>query len=144
MPGLDRNSTVNAYHNLSGWLRDVRACLDDLRDSDRAGTNLAMLNDLLQEVMEMFDDYRSDDDEPEADELVGEDAYDDVDVPGPRDSGGPGTVRRRDAPRRVVPVGRLTSVGDVLPRNLPEEGGSGRSDAARVARTKKGVKRGKK
>jgi len=136
---------MHEYHNLAGWLRDVRACLNNLRDSDRAGTNLATLHDLLQEVLEMFDDSGSDHDEPDADELVGEDDLDDVDVPGPGDSRGPGALRRRDAPRRVLSVGRFASVGDVLPRDGKEEGSSRRSRPAPVARASKGrVKRGKK
>jgi len=139
----------NAYHNLAGWLRDVKSVLTDegypLADSYYWELR-AVLEQLLDNVpTETVDGDESDiigDDESDADDVESEDGLADVVVQRPGDRGDASTVRRGPAARRTRKVGGAAGVADPLPRPVPEEGRSRRGRTAGVARAGGGVKRG--
>jgi len=139
---------MNAYHNLAGWLRDLRAVLNDRASYDLADSYYWQLADLLSEMLddverntEVFGDGL---DESDAEEL--EPSDDDVDVVDerPRDSGNAGSVHRRSRTRSVRKVGGSAGMADTLPRDVQAKGSRSRSRPAPVAGAGKRVTRGKK
>jgi len=139
---------MNAYHNLAGWLRDLRAVLNDRASYDLADSYYWQLCDLLTE---MLDDLECNDaieglgpDESDADDLESTDADVDVVVQRSRDSGDAGSVHRRSRTRSVRKVGGSAGMADTLPRDVQASGRSRRGRAAPVAGAGKRVTRGKK
>lgn len=151
---------MNAYHNLAGWLRDVRAALQDTQGGNinpMSGALVAQLNDLLVDIHEMFDDGELDgdletadesdvlpDDDIEDDEHV-DDGHDEVVVRRPRI----GRLAREE--RRAVGSGRSGVVDGPAPVAVPvppvvQKTGRGRSrkPAPVAGAGKRGVSRGKK
>jgi len=117
---------VNAYHNLAGWLRDVRSVLGDR--TELADSYYWQLRDLLEEVLELVGDDVSD-----SDALEPEDADDDVVVQRPRDSGDAGAQRGGARARRQHPLGGAARMANLLPRDVQEEGRQRRSRTAALA-----------
>lgn len=120
---------MNAYHNLAGWLRDVRSVLGDR--TELADSYYWQLRDLVEEVLELVGD-----DEPDAEELESEDADTDVADIGQGDGSEPRSDGRRARPRSAAAVGGSPGMGDVLPRVRGEQSSQRTAgDAARVAGT---------
>lgn len=116
---------ANAYYNLAGWLRDVRACLNGTDDLGR--TYRAQLEDLLDELGG---------DESTSDELESEDADADLDSAGPGDSGDAGPVSSGPGSRSQAPLGGPAWMADLLSRVMRLEAGQPASDAPAVARAR--------
>jgi len=150
--GLDRCVTVNAYHNLAGWLRDVRGVLNAGPRDDLAATYHDQMVDLLTELMtESIEDVVEakqlalpgvGPDESDSEDMESEDADLDAAVQRPRVS----SLARKD-PSRPLPSGKgkmggAAGMADPLPRDVQAERSSRRSRPAPVARTGGGVKRG--
>jgi len=139
---------MNAYHNLAGWLRDLRAVLNDRASYDLADSYYWQLADLLTE---MLDDVERNTevfghglDESDADDLESTDADVDVAVRRTRDGGEPGSVHRRSRTRSVRKVGGSAGMADTLPRDVQAKGSRRRGGPAPLAGARKGVTRGKK
>jgi len=129
---------MNERYNLSGWLRDVRSCLDS--PDDRGLTMLTQLKDLLEEVVDGGDECI--DDGPDADELEPEDADDDVVMRQPGVGVRARAERRRLGAGRQGNVGGSAPVADVLPRDVPEARKRSTGRSTPVARAKPAVKKG--
>jgi len=130
----DHEVNVNAYHNLAGWLRDVRAVLGDR--TELADSYYYQLRDLLEEALDLVGDDVSD-----SEELEPQDADTDVEVLGPGDGGSPRTERGRTDPREHNAMGRAPGMGDPLPRAREETRRRSRSGAPPVAGAGQRVKR---
>jgi len=138
---------MNAYHNLAGWLRDLRAVLNDRASYQLADSYYWQLADLLTEMFDDIGDANEGDigdDEPDADDLESTDADVDVVVQRARDSGDAGSVHRRPRTRSVRKVGGSAGVADTLPRDVQTKRSRSRSRPAPLAGARKGVTRGKK
>jgi len=138
---------MNAYHNLAGWLRDLRAVLNDRASYQLADSYYWQLADLLTEMFDDIGDANEGDigdDEPDADDLESTDADVDVVVQRARDSGDAGSVHRRSRTRSVRKVGGSAGMADTLPRDVQAKRSRGRSGPAPLAGARKGVTRGKK
>lgn len=138
---------MNAYHNLAGFLRDLRAVLTDIRqartpDNPLSGTYSVQLYDLLAELDEVFDDGESEgiDDESDADDLESADADDGVADAGPGDSGSPGAHGGRLVSRRMRALGRAAGVELPVPHPVSEAELRRESSRATLARTKPRLK----
>jgi len=126
---------ANEYYNLAGWLRDVRAVLNN--GDDRALTYRAHLYDLFAELVPL--EAYGGDDESVPDELESEDADDDVVSTGPRDGSNPRKVGLRPGTERQAPVGRAPRMDNVLPRDVRAEERAAASHALAVARARQAV-----
>jgi len=149
---------MNAYHNLAGWLRDVRSALADAQGGNvnpMSGAMMAQLNDLIVDIKLMFDDEELDDDGDveDADGGLGEadgvdeleDADDDVEVPRSRVSRLARPERASLGHGRTRVVGESATVADDVPPSNPKAGRRGTRRAPAVAAAgKRGVSRGKK
>lgn len=141
---------MNAYHNLAGWLRDVKAVLNE--GNDLANTYRQHLLDLVAELVppecysgEEAEDEEQDadaDGESSADEL--EDGDDEVAVRQPGVSRITGAKRRAVGGGSADVVGRLASVASSVPPDVQEGGRRRGGGAQAVARAGKRVSRGKK
>lgn len=138
---------VNAYHNLAGWLRDVRSVLGDR--TELADSYYYQLRDLLEEVLELIGESDGDEDEgdigadeSDAEDVESTDADVDLEVQRSRDSGNAGTVHRRSRTRSVRKVGGSARVADAVLPDVPSAGKRRRGRATPVARARKRVKRG--
>jgi len=141
---------MNAYHNLAGWLRDVKAALADAQSGNvnpMSGAYLAQLNDLSADVALMFDDEESvdvddddGDDEPDADELEPADADDGVVVQRPRVSSGTRSHGGRPVSGSMRALGRAPGGELQVPHPVPEAQLRRESSRATLARAKQRVK----
>jgi len=120
---------MNRRHNLEGWLRDVRSCLN----ADRYDTLGAGMLDMLRDVLEEVTDDGGTTDESDADDLEPEDDHDDVGMLGPGECINPRKERLRAARSGRVPVGGAAGMANPMARNVPQEGRSRRSGAAPLA-----------
>lgn len=140
---------MNAYHNLAGFLRDLRAILNDRASYQLADSYYWQLCDLLTEMMadvDIGDDDESDigADEPDAEDLVAEDAPPHVDMRRSGDGSLPRTNRRGPESRGLRKVGGAARVEDVLPRPVQEARKGSKRKPAPVAGARKRVSRGTK
>lgn len=130
---------ANAYHNLAGWLRDVRSIYGDR--NDLADSYYWTLHDLIVELFPALAVVDGDD-ESAAEELESADDDDDVEDFGPGDSSLPGPNGGGARARREHPLGGSARMADAVPR---ESRGEARNrtagDPADVARPGCGVKR---
>jgi len=121
---------ANQYHNLGGWLRDLRNVLGD-EGYPLADSYYWELRQLLQELLGEL----GGDDVTDAEDLEPSDGDDDVDLAGPADGADPGTERSGARSRRSNGVRGPARVDELLPRESGQPLSRGvRSDPVRVAR----------
>lgn len=137
---LDTRDKMNAYHNLAGWLRDLRAAIADLRGGNlnpMSGSYAAGVYDLLDELREVFDDGASDD-APDDGEFETDDELEDGDDEMDESDAGSGGGTRTDALRNGAGssrvVGRPAAVAGNRSRPVQQaRSGSGRRAASVAA-----------
>lgn len=111
---------MNAYHNLAGWLRDVRAVLGDR--TELADSYYWQLRDLVEEILPELESEDDDGgDVTDAEELLGEDADDDVAVLGPRDGLNARAIGTATRAGRARNMGGSPGLGDASPRSVRGE-----------------------
>jgi len=144
---------MNAYHNLAGWLRDVRAVLNHGDRDDLGATYLAQVCDLLteltmgvigDEVERQLELLGNGADEPDAEDVESPDADDDVVVQRSGNGSRPGEIVMRSIPGRKRTMGGAAGVADTLPRDVQKSGRGSASRTPAVAGARKRVSRGKK
>jgi len=114
---------MNAYHNLAGWLRDVRAVLGDR--TELADSYYWQLNDLLREALQLLEPEDDTDEDPtEGDESTDVELTHDNDVVAVRGQGHgrPPRSHDRDAHDGSARLVRRTpTVAESLPRGSQVE-----------------------
>jgi len=127
---------ANQYHNLGGWLRDVRNVLGD-GGYPLADSYYWELRQLIQELLADLGDDVSD-----AEDLEPSDGDDDVEVLRSHRSGAASSDGSRAGARSEVAMGGAARVGQPLSRAVRPAKQSGvRSDTADVAGAAFGTKR---
>jgi len=108
---------MNAYHNLAGWLRDVRSVLGDR--TELADSYYWQLRDLLEEALDLIEEDDDDGGEQSttSEEVESEDAALDVAVQRSRDSRNAGSLGVAARESRKRPLGWAPALADESPRS---------------------------